>query len=53
MDELHKNGFMIIPNVFSMNTMLEFKNAHEKYWAASKSATVTNRNGIGFFQVTP
>ena len=50
MDELHKNGFTIIPNVFSMNTMLELKNAHEKYWEAFKIAIVTNRNGIGFFR---
>jgi hypothetical protein len=50
MKEFKKNGFAIIPNVFSHETILELKNKHQKYWMAFKKSHVVNNNGVGFFK---
>lgn len=48
--ELAKNGFAVIPDVFSEKTILALKKEHERYWNAFKKASVANRNGVGSFR---
>ena len=50
MKELEKNGFAIVPDVFSKETISELTNRHQKYWKAFKKSTVANNNGVGTFR---
>jgi hypothetical protein len=50
MMELDKNGFTIIPNVFSKKSIFDLNKEHETYWRAFKRTFVANRNGVGYFR---
>jgi hypothetical protein len=50
MNELEKNGFAVIPYVYSEQTILELNHEHQKYWTAFRDAGVVNNNGVGSFR---